>query len=209
MSSISYDTISVSLFPKARRGILRLLLGHPDRAFYLREIVARTGLGVGSVQRELERLCRGGILRRSQRGSHVFFQANEACPVYEELRGLVKKTVGAIAVLGKALHRLADRIALAFVYGSVARGDERSESDLDLMVIGDVSFAEVVEAIRGAESDTGRAIHATVCSADEIRTKLAGGHHFIRSLVKSEKLFIAGSEDELRRLLEEQLDTEP
>ena len=209
MSTIgTTDSISASLFPKARRAILGLLFGRPDRAFYLREIVDLTGLGVGHVQRELERLSQGGIIRRSDQGRHVYFQANGSCPVYEELRSLMVKTVGAVGVLRHALAPLSNRVAIAFIFGSVARGEERSESDLDLMVIGSVSFAEVVEAIRGAESQTRRAINPTVYPPDEFRAKLAAGHHFLNSVIKREKLFVAGNEDELGRLLEEQLDSE-
>jgi predicted nucleotidyltransferase len=209
MSSIqAVDPVSASLFPKSRCAVLGLLFGHPDRGFYLREIAERTGLGVGQVQREVQRLCGGGILRRSRKGRHVYFQADESCPAYEELRGLVTKTIGAAAVLRQALSPLSRRIAAAFIFGSVARGEERSESDLDLMVIGEISFAEVVEAIRDAESHTGRAINATVYPPGEFQAKLTGGHHFLNSVMKREKLFVAGSEDELRAVLEEQLASE-
>jgi hypothetical protein len=202
----SFDPASQALFPKARSAILGLLFSHPDRAFYLREIIALTGLGVGHVQRELRRLSRGGILRRSRQGRHVYFQADERCPVYEELRALVARTVGAVGLLGHALAPLADRIAIAFIYGSVARGEEQSESDLDLMVIGDVAFAEVVSAIRDVESRAGRAINPTVYPPQELRVKLAAGHHFLTSVVRGEKLFVVGNDDDLRSLLEKQLD---
>ncbi len=204
----SYDPVSQALFPKARSAILGLLFSRPDRGFYLREIISLTGLGVGHVQRELRRLSLGGILRRSRQGRHVYFQADERSPVYEELRALVAKTVGAVGLLGQALAPLSDRIAIAFIYGSVARGEERSESDLDLMVIGDVSFAEVVSAIRAIESQAGRAINPTVFPPEELRAKLAGGHHFLNSVMRREKLFVVGNEDELGSLLEEQLDPE-
>ena len=201
------NSVSVSLFPKARRVLLGLLFGRPDRAFYLREIVELTGLGVGHVQRELARLSQGEIIRRSKTGRHVYFQANASCPVYEEIRGLVTKTVGAVGVLRQALAPLSGRIVASFVYGSVARGGERSDSDLDLMVIGDASFAEVVEAIRNAESDIGRSINPTVYPLDEFRGKLAEGHHFLSSVMKREKLYVVGNEDDLRTLCEEQLDS--
>jgi predicted nucleotidyltransferase len=201
------DSVSASLFPKARREILGLLYAHPDRAFYLREIAVLAGLGVGHVQRELQRLTRGGILQQSKKGRYVYFQANESCPVYQELRGLVTKTVGASDILKRALAPLAPRIAVAFIYGSIARGEERSESDLDLMVIGQASFAEVVEAVRVAESRTSRAINPTVYPPEEFQAKFAHGHHFLHSVVKNKKLFVLGNENELCRLLEPRLDS--
>ena len=111
-------------------------------------------------------------------------------------------------MLRQALSPLSPRIAISFIFGSVARGEERLESDLDLMVIGGVSFAEVVDAIRGAESQTGRVINPTVYPPDELRVKLAAGHHFLGSVMKREKLFVVGDENELGSLLEEQLDSE-
>lgn len=204
MSSVEIpDSVSTSLFPKARRILLGLLFGQPDRAFYLREIVELTGLGVGHVQRELSRLAQGEIVCRSKAGRHVYFQANASCPVYEEIRRLVTKTVGAVGVLRQALTPLSDRIVASFVYGSVARGGERSDSDLDLMVIGEASFAEVVETIRDAESRIGRSINPTVYPSDEFCGKLADGHHFLSSVMKREKLFVVGDEDDLRTLCQE------
>ena len=201
MSTIAAsDTISTALFPKSRRTVLALLFGRPDRAFYLREIVEKTGLGVGHVQREVKRLSDGGILVRTRQGRHVYFQANENCPVFGELRALVTKTAGAVGVLREALSPLSGRVRLAFIFGSVASGQEQAESDLDLLVVGDVTFAEVVEAARAAEPLIGREVNPTVYPADEFRAKLNDGHRFLRSVVEREKLFVAGDEDELRDL---------
>ena len=119
---LSDDPISAALFPKARRVVLGLLYGHPDQSYYLRQIVELTGLGVGHVQREVNRLAEAGILQRSRVGRHVFFQADETCPIYEELRGMVIKTVGGAAVIADALQPLADRIEAAFILVSSPDG---------------------------------------------------------------------------------------
>ena len=126
--------MAVALLPQTRRALLGLLYGLPDRAFYLREIAAQVGSGMGQVQRELARLAEAGILRRFERGRHVFYQADRRCPAFEELRGLIVKTVAGADHLRHALTELEDRIAVAFVFGSVARGEDRAESDLDLLV---------------------------------------------------------------------------
>lgn len=196
------DRVAASLFPKSRRAVLGLLYGQPDRAFYLRQIVDLSGLGVGHVQRELKRLVEGGIILRSEQGRHVYFQANEHCPVYAELRGIVTKTVGAVVVLREALAPLADRIVAAYVYGSVARGEDRHASDLDLMVIGDATFGEVVAAIRPAEPKLHRNINPTVYPVNEFAQKLAARHHFITTVMNRDKLFVVGDADELARLFE-------
>ena len=199
-SEIHPNPVSAALFPKVRQAVLGLLFGHPDRAYYLREIVELTTLGVGHVQRELHRLTQGCILRRSKQGRHVYFQANDECPVYEELRRLVTKTTGAAGLLRAALDPLRERIVAAFIYGSVARTEEGPESDVDVMIVGGVSFAEAVEAVRAVESRIGRAINPTVYPPVEWKAKIAEGHHFLTSVQKREKLFVVGNEDELRRL---------
>lgn len=205
-STVGADPVSAALFPKARRGILGLLYGHPDRPYYLREIVHLTGLGMGHVQRETRRLARAGVLLESRSGRHLYFQANESCPVYTELRGLVTKTVGALEVLRRVLAPLSSRIPVAFVFGSVARAEERSESDLDLMVLGDASFAQVVKAVRTAEGAIGRAINPSVYPPAEFRAKVKRGHHFLHSVLGGAKLFVLGDEDELGSLLGKRLD---
>ena len=206
MGTIAEESLSVALFPKSRRVVLGILYGHPDRTFYLREIVEMAGLGMGQIQRELKRLADSGIIRRFEQGRHVYFQADENCPVYEELRSLVTKTVGATEVLREALQDLTERIEVAFVYGSVARGEERHNSDLDLLVIGDASFGDVVEALTEAQPRLHREVNAVVYPRDELSRKLANRHHFLTSVIESEKIFIIGDEDELRKLLKQQVD---
>jgi predicted nucleotidyltransferase len=206
MGTIVQEPLSVALFSKSRRVVLSILYGHPDRTFYLREIADMAGLGMGQIQRELKRLAKSGIIRRFEQGRHVYFQADENCPIYGELRSLVTKTVGATEVLREALQDLTERIAVAFVYGSVARGEERHNSDLDLLVIGDVSFGDVIEALSEAQSRLQREINAVVYPGNELSRKLADHHHFLTSVMESEKIFIIGDEHELRKLLKQQVD---
>ena len=197
-----------ALFSKSRRAVLSILYGQPDRAFYLREIVDKAGVGMGQIQRELKRLTDSGILRRFEKGRHIFFQADETCPIYAELRSLVTKSFGVIDVLRKALADLSPKIALAFVYGSVARGEERRGSDVDVFVIGDSSFREVAGAVTEAQASLGREINVTVYPEEELVEKVSKGHHFLSSVLNREKkLFIIGNEHELDALLDQQVDT--
>jgi predicted nucleotidyltransferase len=174
-------------------------MAHPDERFYLREIVRRTDLGHGQVQRELRRLTEAGIADRSEVGAHVYFQANPSCPVYPELRSLMLKTTGAVAQIRAALAPLESRIAIGFVYGSVARSDEHAASDVDLMVVGTASFAEVAEATRGVSQQLGRSVNPTVYGPDEFRAKADG--HFLRAVVSGDKAFVIGNSNELAELL--------
>jgi predicted nucleotidyltransferase len=201
------DDLAAALFPASRRAILGLLYSHPDEAFYLRQIVDRAGLAIGQTQRELKRLAAVGIVERSERGRHVYFRANEGCPIYGELRAIVAKTSGAVAAITRGLEPLADRITLAFVFGSVARGEQTRASDIDLMVVGEASFADVAKAIRNAEQRLRREINLTVYPVREFRTKTRQGHSFLTRVIEGKKLFVVGGADELDALLAEPVDS--
>src|SRR3990172_4867843 len=108
-----------------------------DEEFYLRELARSSGTTASSLQRDLAALARAGIVLRTARAHQVYFRANRACPVFDELRGLVVKTFGVADLLREALRPLADRIDAAFVYGSVARGEKRSGSDIELLKVGE------------------------------------------------------------------------
>jgi predicted nucleotidyltransferase len=194
------DRIGEVLFGRTRRAVLALLYGHADEEFYLRQIIRAAGVGQGSMQRELKMLVGSGLVLRRALGRQVYFKANPDSPVYAELRSLLLKTAGVADVLREALAPLAARIEVAFVYGSVARGDERRASDVDVMVIGDASFADVSQALGPAQQRLGREVNPTVYSPAEYRKKLAAGHHFVRSVTEREKLFLFGNEHDFRRL---------
>jgi uncharacterized protein len=133
------------LFGKGRGAILALLYGHPDQSFYYRQITRQLGgVSVGTLQRELDTLTQLGLIDRSAVGKQVFYRANRNHPCFPELRALVAKTVGAIQVLSSALAPLADRISLAFIYGSMARQEEKAESDLDMLIVGKVTLEDIL-----------------------------------------------------------------
>ena len=201
------DSLATALFPKSRRAVLGLLLSHPDDAFYLREIAQKTGLGTGHLQRELKRLSSAGIIRRFKQGRHVYFEANRACPIYGDLRGIVRRTLGAPLLIREALSPLRERIRFGFIFGSVARGEEQADSDIDLLILGDVSLAEIVRAIRGPEQTLGRPVNPIVYPVAEFTSRLAEGHHFVSKVAQSEKLMLIGTEDEFRALSEQSLDS--
>ena len=194
------ESLTTVLFSKTRRAVLGLILSHPDRAFYLREIVKLTGLGIGQLQREFEQLNAAGIIRRFEQGRHVYFQADQNCPVYDELRGIIRKTVGVADELRRALVPLRERIVVAFIFGSIARGDENSGSDLDVMIIGDVTLSEVVEAVRGSEDTLLRPVNPTVYPVKEFTAKLVAKQHFLTRVMASEKLLLIGDEHDLATL---------
>ena len=206
MSTHSYrDNLSETLFGKTRRAVLSLLYSHIDDAFYLREIVRTAGVGLGAVQRELKQLSDAGIIQRIVRGRQVYYQANPQCPVFAELKALVMKTVGIAAVIQAALAPLADRIRIAAIYGSIARSEEYRGSDVDLLIVGEATFAEIVSALHQAQSTINREINPTVYPPAEFRSKVGAGHHFLNAVLKEPVLFLVGDKRELARLAKKPL----
>ncbi len=195
------DPIGAALFGATRQAVLRLFFGHADQRFYQRQAVRLIGLGSGTVQRDLERLTRAGILTRTVDGRQTYYQANRDCAVFEELHGIVRKTFGVADVLHSALGAGAERIRLAFLYGSVAVGSETAASDVDVMIVGDkISLDEVVSLLAETQTELRREVNPTVYRVDEFCRKLAEGHHFLSSVVAGPKIFLVGNEGELRRL---------
>jgi len=189
------------LFGKARGAILGLLYENADQEFYYRQLARELGgLSVGTLQRELHTLGELGLIQRSRLGKQVFYRANRSHPVFPELRALVVKTVGTIPMLRSALAPLADRTSVAFIYGSLARQEERAESDIDLMVIGKASLEHVLASLGNIETSLRRALNPTVYSPAEFRKKLTAGNHFLNSVVRGEKVFLIGDEYELRKV---------
>jgi predicted nucleotidyltransferase len=188
------------LFGAYRRDVLALLLLHPELSLHVREIARLTSKAPGTLLRELNLLTGAGLLVKKAVGNQVHFQANPASPVYEELRGILKKTAGVADLLREALEPLADRVRTAFVYGSVARGEERPGSDLDLMVIGDVKFADLIGALAPLHAVLRREINTSFYPPREFRAKVAAAEPFLKRVLADKKIFLVGGEDELGEL---------
>jgi predicted nucleotidyltransferase len=185
------------LFGAYRREVLALLLLHPELALHVREIARLTGKAPGTLLRELNLLADAGILNRKPVGNQVQYQANAACPIFDDLRNVLKKTAGIADVLREALEPLAGRIAAAFVYGSIARGDERPGSDLDLMIVGEAKFADVVQALAPAQETLRRAINPNLYPPAEFGAKLSSGDPFLKRVMADRKIFLIGGEHDL------------
>ena len=192
--------LSAVLFPGYRRRVLSLLLLHPDEALHGREIARRTGLPSGTITRELTRLAHAGLLDRVKRGNQMLYSANRASPVFEELASILRKTSGISDVLAEALSTASGTIDVSFVYGSVARGTEVSGSDVDVMVIGNMSFGDVVKRLHPAQATLGREINPKVFRAAEWRKRVAAKDPFVVDVLAQPKLFLVGTADELAEL---------
>ncbi|MBA5688995.1 nucleotidyltransferase domain-containing protein [Rugamonas apoptosis] len=184
-----------------RTRVLSALLLHPDTAFHVRELARRLDALPGSINRELNKLADAGILSRQHVGNQVHYRANLDCPVHAELAGLLLKTTGMATVLTEALQPLAARIQCALVFGSVARGEASAHSDLDVLVLGDIAFAEVVEALHPAQEVVQREINPVVYRTDDFCAKLASGNTWAREVVEQPQLFLIGSADDFAKLV--------
>jgi len=171
----------------------------------VRQLTPLIGEDATNISRELARLEKMGVLTSSSEGRQKYYQANPRCPLFPELKALVVKTAGVGGVLRSALEASGERIVVAFIFGSFARGGQGRDSDIDLMVVGDVAFGEVVSALAGAQAALGREINPTVYGADELRAKLKADHHFLKTIMGEKKVFLIGDEHELARLAEERL----
>lgn len=188
------------LFGRNRGRVLELLFGNPDQSYYLRQIAAAIGTQPGTVAPELALLTDLGLLVSHRIGKRLFYRVNQQSAIFPELKTLLAKTVGVFQLLRSALEPLADRIQFAFVYGSLARREETAQSDVDLMVVGQVELEEVLARLQKVEKLIQRPINPTVYSLEEFRAKLASGNHFVKSVVRGPKVVIVGDEDEFGRL---------
>jgi predicted nucleotidyltransferase len=186
------QTLVELLFGGYRRRILSLLLLQPEQSFYVREIVRLTGVPAGSLHRELSQLTEAGLLRRSVAGNQVRYQADGACPIFEELAGIFRKTSGLADVLRQALAPLGKNVEGAFVFGSVAQGKERTTSDVDVMVVGPAKFEDVVGALAPAGERLRREINPVVMTAKEFKSKLKARDRFVSRIAREPKLMLAG-----------------
>lgn len=187
-----------ALFSSTQQRVLGMLFGQPDRSFFLTELIQLLGVGSGAVQRELARLAQSGLVTVRKVGTQKHYQANPDSPIFHELVGLVGKTVGLAEPLRAALAPLASRIKVAFVYGSVASGEDTAKSDIDVMLIGeDLSYAEIYESLQTAESSLGRPVNPTVFSGEEWLRKRKEKQSFVAKVAARPKLFLIGGEQDL------------
>ena len=205
---IMHRSLSSVLFPGYRRQVLGLLMLRPDETLHGREIARRTGLPQGTLARELKLLADVGILTRQTRGNQTLYCANRASPIFTELSGILRKTSGLADVVAAALMPLSDQIDVAFIFGSVARGAESAESDVDLLVIGSVDFGTIVEAFHPVQEQLGREINPKVFSVREWNSKIEQQSSFTADVLRKPKIFLIGGEHELAQPARHDLGTD-
>jgi predicted nucleotidyltransferase len=186
---------------KVRVEILSVFLMNPEKELYVREIERLTGEDYKNVSMELHNLKEIGLLSSRNEGNLKYFSLNKEFVIYEELKSIFMKTKGAVGILRQALSTKRD-IDCAFIYGSFATGIERTESDIDVMIIGGVFLEEVLTAIRGPEEKLSREINVSLYDLQEVRKRVKEGDPFIMEVLGGAKIMLVGDEDELRRVIE-------
>lgn len=191
------------LLGNSRSAVLAALLLHPETSLHVRELARVSGTSPGSLHRELRALAELGLVLREEVGRQVNYRANTSCPVFEDLAGLLRKTVGVADVLRSAMMPIADVIDFAFVYGSVAAGEETARSDVDVMVLGQAGFGAVAQALASTHGIVRREVNATVMKAVDFKRKCKAGEGFALSVWRGPRIWLIGNEDDLAKLVED------
>jgi predicted nucleotidyltransferase len=187
------------LSSRIRSEIFRILFGVQDQALHLREIERRSGLTVGTVQGELKRLLNLDLIKKQRDGNRLYYRANKEHPLYPEIRSIVLKTSGLADVIKMALSAVPD-IKAAFVFGSVARHEEKAGSDVDLMVIGALGLRKLTGLLVGASEQIGREVNPHVLTEKEFIRRKRNKDHFITQVLESPKIFIIGNQNDLDKM---------
>ena len=192
------ESLADALFTKTQQRVLGVLFGDPDRSFYASELIRTAGTGSGAAQRELAKLEASGLIVGRRVGHQKHYQANASSPLFGELRSIVLKTVGLAEPLREALKPLSSAIRAAFVYGSVAKAEDRSASDIDLMVISDsLTYGDVFGALDRVTRNVGRQVNPTVYTAAEFAKRARGENAFVTKVLQQPKIWVIGSEHDL------------
>ena len=193
-------SLADALFTKTQQRVFGVLFGQPERSFYASELIRDAGTGSGAAQRELARLEGSGLIVARRIGHQKHYQANRGAPIFEELHGIVVKTFGLADVLRDALLPGASEIAVAFVYGSVAKRSDTAHSDIDLFVVADtLAYADLMRALAPAEARLARKINPTLQSRADLHRKMTKGNSFVTRVLEQPKIFIIGSADGLAK----------
>lgn len=194
----STHSLADSFFSKSQQRVLSLLFGDTERSFFANEIIRHAGGGAGAIHRELESLTRAGVLSEFRIGNQRHFQANQACPIFTELKSIIRKTLGIAGILRDTIQPFTDQIIAAFIYGSIARGEETTGSDIDLLIISEtLAYPDLFSGLAEAEKNLGRTINPNIYKSEELQRKLDEGYAFVTRIMTQPKILIFGSESDL------------
>ncbi len=197
MSAIKMSLLANALFTTTQQNVLGLLYSQPNRSFYTKEIIRLTGMGVATIKRELDRMVAAGILSMTKIGNQHHYQAEPDCPLYHELISIIKKTVGVSDDIKSAIALLIKKINWAFIFGSVASNKETATSDIDLMLVGDVKFSDVVKVLYLIQETLVREINPKIYGVEELNQMRLSNDAFIKEILSKPRMDIVGDANEL------------
>ncbi len=182
-------SIGDALFTKGQQRVLALLYGQADKSFYLNEVVRHAAMGKGVISRELAKLTDAGVLSASKQGNQNHYQANAQCPIFNELKQIVLKTFGVAGAVRAGLAPLFGQLEQAFIYGSVAKGEDHAGSDIDVMLVGnDLSYSAIMAMLEPIERQLQRKVNPTVYSPAEFAERLAAGQNFLNKVLAQQRI---------------------
>src|SRR5690606_16772672 len=185
--------LSDALFTGTQQRVLACLFGRPGQSYSVRELIQATGAGSGAVQREVARLAGSGLLSMEQVGNQKRYRANPDSPIHDELTAIVRKTFGLADPLRQALAPLAGAIEAAFVYGSVARGQDTGGSDIDLMLVSDtLRYGDVMAVLQPLDEQLGRTVNPTLYTRADWRKRTGTGNSFITRVLAQPRIWLIG-----------------
>lgn len=196
---MSTTNIGDALFTKAQQKVLTLLFGQPEKSFYLNEVVRYAAMGKGVISRELAKLTAAGLLVVSKQGNQNHYQANASAAIFADLKQIVLKTFGLVGLLQAGLEPLMPSLEQAFVYGSVAKGEDHAGSDVDVMLVGhNLSYSDVMQMLAPIESQLQRSINPTLYSSQEFAKRLAAGQNFLTQVMAQARIDLLNKPQEAK-----------
>lgn len=196
---MSATQIGDALFTKAQQKVLALLFGQTDRSFYLNEVVRHAAMGKGVISRELNKLCAAGLLVVTKQGNQNHYQANADAPIFNELKQIVKKTMGVAGVLQQGLATLLPQLKHAFIYGSIAKGEEHAGSDVDVMLVGEsLSYTQIIALLEPVEAQLQRKVNPTIYTPLEFTERLAQGQSFLNKVMAQARIDLLGKSQDTK-----------
>lgn len=190
-----------ALFPKVRQNILAATLLQPEKWWFISELADYLGTSPSSLQRELESLTMSGILQSRRDGNRLYFQAETDSPIFAPLQELMDQTIGIIEQIKELITGFSEKINIGFIYGSVARGEENTQSDVDVILIGNVKLSEISTLLRDLERKFNREINVNCYSLEEFQNKIHAENHFLTSVISGKKIFLLGNENVLEQII--------
>lgn len=196
------DSPWIDLFTsKTLARLLTFFLTRPDESFYQKELMDNTKASLYVVQRELKRLEKAELIKKEPRGNRVYYSANRKHPAFDDLKRVIIKTLWIGEFLRLVLSPLNNRVKFAFIYGSFARSEETLESDIDLLIVGDLKLKEASSVLGPVSRELGREFNPVIYTPDEFQERLKKRNHFITEVIKGKKIFLIGNENDIKEFV--------